>query len=260
MKISVITPSFNQGRYIEKCLTSVRNQKGNFSIEHIVLDNCSTDTTGESLENYHANPGSVDVRMFIEPDEGQTAAINKGFALAGGDILCWLNTDECYYDGALAKVAEYFAAHPEVDVLFGNCDFIDETGKIVKEKREFFYSESMLLYYGCFIPSCSTFIRRRVIENGVLLDPSFKVTMDFDWYVRIARSGFLFAHFRETIAAFTWHETNISAIFVKRRKEERLSVQTTHSGILWPAWFRKSIFEVLRFFWVGIRIIRRLVG
>lgn len=260
MKISVITPSFNQGRFIEKCLASVRDQQGDFSVEHIILDNCSTDTTEEALANYQAMPGAVDVRVFVEPDGGQTAAINKGFGLAKGDVVCWLNTDEWYEDGALAKVADFFVAHPEVDVVFGDCDFVDSDGELVKRKREFFYSESMLVYYGCFIPSCATFIRRRVIDEGVMLNPEFKVTMDFDWYVRIAKAGYCFAHLPVTLASFTWHENNISSNFVARRKIERRMVQDRYSGVPGPDWFRTFSYGVMLRFWLAIRVTRRFVG
>jgi glycosyltransferase involved in cell wall biosynthesis len=260
MKISIVTPSFNQGRFIDKCLASVRDQQGVFSVEHIILDNCSSDTTGEALANYQSMPAPVEVKIIVEPDGGQTAAINKGFSLATGDVVCWLNTDEWYEDGTLATVANFFAAHPEVDVVFGDCDFVDSTGNLVKRKREFVFSVSMLMYYGCFIPSCATFIRRRVIDEGVLLDPGFKVTMDFDWYVRIAKAGYRLAHLPVTLASFTWHESNISLNFAKRRKIERRLVQDRYSGVCGPVWFRTFIYGVMRYFWLAVRVTRRFVG
>jgi len=257
MKISIVTPSFNQGGFIEKCLFSVRAQKGDFSVEHIILDNCSTDTTGKALTNYQANVGTVDVRVFVEPDDGQTTAINKGFSLAKGDVVCWLNTDEWYKDDALAKVADFFATHQDIDVLFGDCDFVDSAGNLVKRKREYFYSESMLIYYGCFIPSCATFIRRQVFDEGVMLAPEFKVTMDFDWYVRIAKAGYRFAHLPVTLASFTWHENNISSNFVERRMIERRLVQDRYSGVLGPDWFRTLFYSVMCRFWLVVRVFRR---
>ena len=260
MKISVVTASFNQGRFIEKCLASVRAQKGDFSVEHIILDNCSTDSTGDALANYQANCGTVDVRVLVEPDAGQTAAINKGFSLATGDVVCWLNTDEWYEDGALANVADYFAAHPKVDAVFGDCYFVDAEGALVKHKREFFYSEPMLLSYGCFIPSCSTFIRRRVIDEGVILSPEFQVAMDYDWYVRIAKAGYRFAHLPFTLASFTWHDNNISSVFVERRKFEGRLVKDRYSGIPGPYWLRTLIYKVMRYFWLAVRVTRRFVG
>lgn len=260
MKISVVTPSFNQGSFIEKCLASVRDQQGKFKVEHIILDNCSIDATGVALANYQAAPGAVNVRVYVEPDTGQTAAINKGFSIATGDVVCWLNTDEWYEDGALATIADYFATHPDVDVVFGDCNFVDVDGHLVKRKREFFFSKSMLLFYGCFIPSCTTFVRRRVIDAGILLDPEFKVTMDFDWYVRIAKAGYRFAHLPATLASFTWHETNISSTFVERRKIERHLVQDRNCGVPGHNWFRSCIYGVMLRFWLAVRITRRFVG
>lgn len=260
MKFSIVTPSYNQGCFIDKCLASVRDQQGDFCIEHIVMDSCSTDSTFKSLCSYQSNAADVNVRIFIEKDSGQTAAINKGFDLATGDIICWLNTDEWYESDTLELISQYFSAHPEVDVLFGDCNFVDSMGNLVKCKREIFYSESMLLYYGCYIPSCSTFVRRRVIDDGVVLREKFKVTMDFDWYVRLAKSGYKFAHLPATLASFTWHETNISTTLVERRSVERRMVQDQFSGVSGPTWFRTGYYVAMRNFWLAARVIRRWVA
>ena len=259
LKISVITPSYNQGSFIKKHIDSVRAQHG-VQVEHIILDNCSTDQTNDLLNSYQNNPQGVDVKIIVEPDKGQTAAINRGFLMASGDVVCWLNTDEWYEMGSLAKVTDFFITHPEIDVVFGDCDFVDSDGNLMKHKKEFFYSESMLVYYGCFIPSCATFVRRRVIDAGVMLNHEFKVTMDFDWYVRIAKAGYRFAHLPATLACFTWHENNISSNFVERRKTERRLVQDRYSGIKGPPWFRSLVYEFMRRFWQGVRITRRFVG
>lgn len=259
LQITIVTPSFNQGKFIKKCIDGVKKQQWPL-VEHIILDNCSTDSTGVALANYQTASGAVDVRVFVEPDRGQTAAINKGFILARGEIVCWLNTDEWYEDGALATVADFFIRHPEVDVVFGDCDFVDSAGNLVKCKREFFFSQSMLLFYGCYIPSCSTFIRRRLIDDGVFLDPKFKVTMDFDWYVRLAKAGYRFAHLPITLASFTWHDTNISSNFFERRKIERRLVQDSNSGVPGPNWFRTLVYGVMLRFWLVVRVARRLIG
>lgn len=260
LKITVVTPSYNQGRFIEKCLKSVQAQQGSFDVEHIVLDNCSTDETSQILAGQQATHGSPAVQIIIEPDGGQTAAINKGFSMASGDVVCWLNTDEWYSTGALALVAKFFENHPNVDVVFGNCDFVNSEGELVKRKREYFFCESMLVYYGCFIPSCATFVRRRVLDDGIFLDPAFKVTMDFDWYVRISKSGYRFAQLPATLASFTWHESNISSTLVARRKQERRLVQDRYSGVPAPSWLRTVVYGVMRHFWLAVRVIRRAVA
>lgn len=257
MKISIITPSYNQGKFIQKCIDSVRSQ--NTPVEHIILDNCSTDQTSEILDCYRFNSDKVSVNIIVESDKGQTAAINKGFQMATGDIICWLNTDEYYYPSTLQQVYKFFSENPDIDVLFGNCDFVDPAGNLIKHKREYFYSESMLIFYGCFIPSCATFVRRTVIDNDLLLDPEFKVTMDFDWYVRIAKAGYKFAHLPISLAAFTWHETNISSTFVEKRKSERRLVQERYSGVIGPYWVRSVVLLIMKYFWISVRVIKRLI-
>ena len=177
MKISIITPSYNQSQFIQKCIDSVRAQQG-VEIEHIILDNCSTDETANCLERYRDDPQGVDVKIIVEQDNGQTTAINRGFQMASGDIVCWLNTDEYYYSNTLSVVVDYFQSYPEIDVFFGDFDYVDEQGNLLKKRKAFGFSESMLLYYGCYIPSCSTFIRRKVIDDGQILDESFRVTMN----------------------------------------------------------------------------------
>jgi len=259
MKVSIVTASFNQGKFIEKCLASVRNQQGDFEVEHIILDNCSSDATSDALASYQDSPEDVQLRVIVEADEGQTAAINRGFNLASGDIVCWLNTDEWYEDGSLTKVTEFFATHPKVDVVFGNCNFVDSGGDLVKSKREYFYSKSMLVYYGCFMPSCVTFVRREVIDAGVLLDLEFKVAMDLDWYVRIANAGYQFAHIPYTLASFTWHDTNISSTFAERRTVEKRLIQDRHSGVGGPSWFRTWFYWIMCQFWISVRVICRLI-
>jgi glycosyltransferase involved in cell wall biosynthesis len=259
IKISVITPSFNQGRFIANCLASVQAQQGNFALEHIVLDNCSTDDTSKILSAHKLANAKSDFEFLIQPDYGQTDAINKGFSMSSGDIVCWLNTDEWYADGAVAQVVNFFETHPNIDVVYGDCDFVDSKGNLIKRKREYNFSKSMLLYYGCYIPSCSTFVRRKVIDDGVILRPEFKVAMDFDWYVNMAAVGYRFAHMPVTLATFTWHESNISSTFVERRLQERRLVQDRYTGVRGPSWFRSIFFAFMRFFWIGFRVIRRAV-
>lgn len=260
LKISVITASYNQGAFIQKCLASVRAQAGDFVVEHIILDNCSTDTTRQALADYQANHGNVELKVFVEPDSGQTSAINKGFSLATGDVVCWLNTDEWYEPDTLAQIAKFFELHPKADAVFGNCDFVDVAGQLVKRKREYFFSESMLIFYGCFLPSCATFVRRNVLDHGIYLDSKFKVTMDFDWYARIAKAGYRFAHLPATLASFTWHDSNISSNFVERRLLERRMVQDACSGVKGPAWLKTVVYASMRHFWLAVRVIRRAVA
>lgn len=254
---SIITASFNQGRFIQRSIDSILIQK-NITVEHIILDNCSTDETSECLQKYQAQPGGVDVKVIVEPDDGQTQAINKGFKLARGDVVCWLNTDEYYYPGVLENVSDYFLKHPEVDVVFGDCDFVGSTGQLVKRKKEFGFSRNMLLYYGCFLPSCSTFIRRRIIDDGFFLNESYRVCMDFEWYTRLAFNDYQFAHFPQVFASFSWHNTNISLIQKVKRLEERYTIQNNYSNLMGPTWLKRLLFRSAQYFWILRRNLWRI--
>ena len=257
MKFSIVTPSFNQGAFIGKCLASVAAQSSDVSLEHLIFDNRSTDETAAILHQCAQSDDAAHVQVAVEPDRGQTHAINKGFSAARGDVLAWLNTDEFYKPGALARVEAFFTAHPDVDVVFGDVEFVDAQQQVIRVRREPFYSESMLLYYGCFIPSCSTFVRRSAAQRAGELDESLKVVMDFEWYLRLARSGAKFAYLGEVLASFTWHDTNISSTFAGKRKSERLAIQSRYSRLPLPSWLRPSTFSLLRYHWIGVRVLRR---
>ena len=259
MLISVITPSFNQGAFIGKCLSSVRDQEGDFQVEHIVLDNCSTDNTAAVLHRHSANTGRVRFVPIVEPDGGQTAAINKGFSLAEGDIVCWLNTDEWYKPRALSIISTYFREHPEIDMVFGDCDFLDRMGNLVKRRRENGFLLPVLIYYECNVPSCATFVRRRVIDSGLRLNPEFRVIMDGDWYIRIATSGFRIAHLAKSLACFTWTGHNICTSFPEQKNLEQLLILERFSSIRGPVWYRKVLYFVARWFWIGVRVQRRIL-
>src|SRR6202012_2755610 len=122
MKISIITPSYNQGQFIEDAIRSVLDQ-GYPDFEHIVIDNCSTDGTLDVLRKY------PHIKWVSEPDGGQSAALNKGFRMSTGDVLAWLNCDDFYLPGAFQAAAQALGA-PAVDGVYSDLQFCDVDGKI----------------------------------------------------------------------------------------------------------------------------------
>ena len=229
MKFSVITPSLNQGRFIRDCIESVRAQV-EVEVEHIVVDGCSTDETVAILKCY------PHIQWTSEPDRGQTDAINKGFRQASGDWLMWLNADDYLLPRAFAKVTQFVQAHPEADVIYGDSDFVDKQGNIVGRKREGDFSYWMLLFYGTFIPSTSTFYRRKLVDAGHLLDASQKVAMDLEYYLRLAQAGFRFEHLPQPLACFRWHEANVSSIHLARGRQEFRALQRYYLGLRRLRW------------------------
>ncbi len=228
MRFSIITASYNQGRFIRECIESVIAQGVEF--EHIIVDACSTDETLSVLGDY------PHLKWTSEPDNGQTDAINKGFRRATGEWMMWLNSDDYLRPGALKKIAAFIHEHPTADVIYGECVFMAADGTEQVWKKQHRFSGNVLVLSGCYIPSTSCFYHRRVFERGVWLDPSFKVCMDFDFYVRIMEAGFHFEFIPEALANFRWHESNISTRYSEKRTEERLLVQRTWLGKRGLSW------------------------
>ncbi len=247
---SVITPSYNQGRFLADCLRSVQLQASEVvNVEHIVVDAGSTDGTVEILQAAHG------IVWTSEPDEGQTDAINKGFRQARGEWIMWLNADDYLLPGALERVADFAASRPEAAVIYGDCDFVDEQGQLLRRRRVAPFSFNLLLFDGCFIPSTSCFYHRRVLDAGFYLDAGMKVCMDYEYYLRLAHAGFAFAHLPESLAGFRWHETNISSTHGARRIAERRMLQRHYLSRRGQAWLGHELMLQLLKGW--FRLLRR---
>ena len=236
MKFSIVTPNYNYGRFLKKALESVLAQAdapGAPEIEHIVIDGGSTDDSVQILERWDsfvrgtaaAKGSRYSFHYISEPDQGQTDAINKGLRRATGDIVAWLNADEYYLPGKLALVAAYFASHPKVDFVYGEPLFVDKDGKPIRVKRAHRFSFFVLAAHLTFIASCCAFWRRRVLDAGHYLDPSFRVNMDGEYYCRLAKAGYRFRFFPSVVAAFVWHDENVSVLFAEQRQTERRQLQ-----------------------------------
>ncbi|MDD5434310.1 MAG: glycosyltransferase family 2 protein [Nitrospira sp.] len=186
MKLSVITPSFNQGKYIERTIQSVLNQKGDFELEHLIIDGGSTDNTLEILKKYN---GRID--WVSEKDHGQSHAINKGFNKAKGDIIGWLNSDDLYEDGAVQKVFSMFNNNSNCKWVVGKCRVIDENGKEIRKavtqyKNKWLarYSYERLLVED-FISQPAVWFRKSFLNEVGLLDENLHYTMDYDLWLRM---------------------------------------------------------------------------
>lgn len=221
MKFSIITPSFNQGQFLTECIESVIGQ-GDFEIEHIVTDAGSTDETVAVLECY------PHVKWCSESDEGMSDGINKGFRQASGDWVMWLNCDDYLLPGALARVAEYAAAHPQADIIHGDCVYINEDKTPIRRKYDTPVDEWDLLFVGCCIPSTATFYRREIISAGHLLNTGYRNCMDWEYYLRLQRLGYQFAYIPDALAHFRWYEDSTTQKNWQRMIAEGLRAQREH--------------------------------
>jgi len=178
MKVSVIIPSYNQGRFIGRTIDSVLSQKG-VDLEIMVFDAGSKDGTIETLKSYKDQ-----IKWVSEPDRGQTDAINKGLKVATGDIYCYLNSDDVFYAGALQAVVKTFEKEPSIRIIYGDADHIDENDAVIEPYYNEKWSYQRLLDI-CYICQPATFWRREITEEYGVFDDSLNFAMDYDYWLRI---------------------------------------------------------------------------
>jgi len=232
-KISIITPSLNQAAYLEETLRSVRDQDYP-AFEHIVVDGASTDGSVEILKQYSSQPGWTHLRWISEKDTGQSDALNKGFRLATGDIVGWLNSDDTYAKGCFREVARAFAAYSGVDVFYGDYNWIDERGNLLEVRREIEFSHFILLFNRvCYIQSSGAlFLKRGIFQSGHFLDEQLNYSMDYEFYLRLLNNGYRFKHIGKVLGSFRWHSDSKTINFPGRQAMEINAARAKHAPYL----------------------------
>ncbi|WP_288407140.1 carbamoyltransferase C-terminal domain-containing protein [uncultured Herbaspirillum sp.] len=198
--ISIVTPSYGQGEFIEHTLRSVLDQ--NYpALEYYVQDGGSKDDTVQILQRYADRLDGWESAR----DNGQSHAINLGLARTSGDIMAWLNSDDFLMPGALARVADFFDRHPDVDVVYGDRLICDEQGQEIGRWVMPSHDDNVLSWAD-FIPQETMFWRRRIWEKaGGKIDESFRFAMDWDLLMRFREAGAKFAHIPAFLGVFRVH-------------------------------------------------------
>jgi len=185
LKFSVVTPSYNQGAYLERTLRSVHDQRGDFTIEHFVVDGGSTDDSVEILRRWTGK-----LTFVSEKDRGQSHALNKGLAQASGEVIVWLNSDDLLLPGALATVADFWRAHPETRWAHGRALIIDEHDREIRRPVTAYKNLLMrrwsyqLLLLENYLTQPAVFCTRELVTAAGGIDESRFFDMDYDLWLR----------------------------------------------------------------------------
>lgn len=229
MRISLVTPSFNTARFLERTIRSVLGQRGDFDLEYLVVDGESTDGTLDILRRHEGR-----LAWVSEPDGGQSDAVNKGLRRATGDVVGWLNSDDVLLPGALARVAAAFRRYPGAAWVHGRCRIIDPDDRPIrgwisayKDWCSRHYSRDLLLTEN-FISQMTVFWRRSALARVGLLDPGLHLAMDYDYWLRLARLGPP-VYLPYPLACFRWYPQSKSGQEYRRQAEEERAVARRHA-------------------------------
>jgi glycosyltransferase involved in cell wall biosynthesis len=230
LRISLVTPSYNQGEFIARTIESVLSQRGDFELSYHVVDGGSTDATLSILEHYR------DRLSFVsEKDDGQVDAINKGLRRAQGDVVGWLNSDDVLLPGALAAVAAAFRARPQQEWLHGRCEIIDPADRPVREWVSLYkhvraqrHSFDNLITEN-YVSQMTAFWRRSVHDQIDFLDPSLHYAFDYDLWLRLARRSAPL-YLPQKLACFRWYPTSKSGAMFERQFREDAAVAARYAA------------------------------
>ncbi len=254
--ITVVTPSFNQGEFIEETIQSILLQKGNFYIDYIIMDGGSSDSSVEIIKKYvkllaencqtHEYAGSqwyvkkspgfqwhnclgIGYRWQSAPDHGPVDALKKGFRQARGDIFGWLNSDDIYENPeALQQVCTYFKHDPDLELLLGDGPFISKTGEKLKLHHVDRVNLKELIYLDYHILQPSTFFRKNIYDEN-LLDERLICTFDANFFIGMLSNGVNYQKVNDIFSAFRLYEETKTLKLTKIRHKELSQIARRYS-------------------------------
>ena len=224
-----MTPSFNQGRFVQQTIQSVLAQDI-AGLEYVIIDGGSTDHTVGILRKFEGH-----LRWVSEKDNGQADAVNKGIRTTKGDIIGWINSDDVYYPGALSVVQTFFMDHSEIDVLYGDGNHIDNKGRIIEPYPTLPW-DSERLKCGCFLCQPAVFFRRNVVDRFGFLNTRLQYCLDYEFWLRLACHGARFFRIRKILAATRLHAETKTLGVRMRVIDETLAMLRKRLGYVPEEW------------------------
>jgi GT2 family glycosyltransferase len=223
-RVSIVTPSYNQGQFIEETIRSVLLQ-GYPDLEYIIIDGASTDETVRVIRRY--DPWIA--YWVSEPDRGQTCAINKGWTRATGDILAYINTDDCYLSGTLTIPAQEFCSKPTLGMVYGTAIIIDEAGKELRTWDAQAFDMKLMLTGGSIVPQPAAFFSRGAMNNVGYLNEEWEMIMDYEFCIRIGMQ-FPAVYVPRALARFRNHSQSKTRLRFESMARELIHFVTTFSS------------------------------
>lgn len=251
-KVSIITPSFNQGRFLEQSIRSVLEQDYP-NIEYIIVDGGSTDNSVEIIQKYQGH-----LTWWVsEKDRGHADALNKGFSHATGEILAWLNSDDIYFPHAVSEAVEALKNHADVGMVYGDADLIDDSGMTVGQFASKQTSYRQMLRGSVHIPQATTFFRTDLWRRVGTLDLSLFFSFDYDLWVRLAKVSQLLYVPRHW-AKFRIHDAGKTIVNDDRCYPDMLRVLEREGGSWFSMLRLRMITRKIMYSWLPWRFRLRL--
>ena len=247
-KISIITPSFNQGRFLESTIRSVLEQDyPNF--EYIIVDGGSSDESVEIIKKYQGR-----LAWWVsEKDRGHQDGLNKGFAHAGGEILAWINSDDTYFQGAISDAVNYLMEHPEIGMVYGDARLIDDGGKTIGQFASKQTDYQRMLKGSVHIPQATTFFRASLWRQVGPLDLTLFYAFDYDLWVKIARVSEI-RYIPRLWASFRIHSQGKTILNDDRCYPDMLKVHDRELGGGLSELRLRAIARKLLYSWMPVRV------
>lgn len=240
LKLSIITPSYNHGRFIRQTIESVLNQDYS-NYEHIIIDGGSTDDTIDILKEYsHLN-------WISESDNGAANAINKGIGIASGEIIAWLNSDDYYEKNIFFNIINAFQKNNNIGLVYGNLTYITENGVIKrKEKTDIYNYDKLVKVSADFIRQPCTFFRKSILDEVGELDESLKCVFDYDLILKMLKVTH--SHYLDSnLTYYRDYSSSITRKFIRKQGFEILKVSRRNGACFSDSIFAKTIIKKILF-------------